>query len=423
MSDTFEKLGGHHQKVLAVPLDLDEIKTLHVIEGGGERQTPPDRYKESIGTDSLIAPIKKEVFGEGLYSGRERRTERITLPSGKTLTTRVSEPHPEAIIDPENIVTTFIIRGFEEMSSAKGSTANRLHDEYALRRPGERTVSIDRYGYSAYDPPVLPWAALKIGLETDMEAVIDLLDGARHYASGGAVSLVSTSAGFQKAVEMAVHNQLAGGANKLAIEKEITGIVPCFVAKNVPESAQFRTDEGESSVRLKTTYNFMRHVAQDLIGSGLRNPTETIGCVSSIMGTLAMRPWLLPVLPTQFMRHMSGADFSLLVKVTENHTLKIIAAEKDALLDEAQYAAVEQINPGTVTHTTVPGKGHISLPIDVNQTLNAMGVTRVYSSSKPNLLQSGLHAIPAIQQIGSAAVRRLPGIHRLLPTQADKKAA
>lgn len=105
--------------------------------------------------------FRETRFGCAPYAGRIRTTEFMRVEKHPLLV-RESEPHPDAIKDPDNIPTIWHSLGWTEFIDA--STGQFLHDELAEAYPGHYVVTAETPGVNINGYALSPREALQVSL-------------------------------------------------------------------------------------------------------------------------------------------------------------------------------------------------------------------------------------------------------------------
>lgn len=386
---------------------FDELG-LRVIDGRGESE-PPVQELSCI----TARCVEVEIFDEGKYKGRNRRVDELTLSNGHVYYTVVSEPHQDAVEEHSNITTLVDLRGLLEIPTAKRSTANNRHNELAKRLPGKRIVSADRRGFSTKGPMLPPWTALAIGMEKRQSIASDHLEISQYYSEGNPIELFTVSAGRTTCTDMLNQNAKAPTEKQIRIAKIIYSVVPLQEAKNIPtEVAKFRPEnEPDLAIRAKLAGKFIIHTLADTVESGVKNPRDTINSMG-IVTTVIMRPWMAPTVLAHFLRHTEGIDFDDITDALDHpdrHLFKELVAGKDPLEGAAQHEVIDKMYEGRIERIRLPSKGHISTPIDIAGTLDALGIDN--SSTATETTPSGIFeagkylAAGSLKNLGNLAVK------------------
>lgn len=294
------------------------------------------------------------TFGKEPYQYRTRTTEFMVIDEHPLLV-RESEPHSEAVVDPDRIPTIWHSLGWTEFPDT--GTGQMLHDELAEAFPGCYVTTAETLGVNKSGFPL----SIKKALEVSPEKIVDAhWQIARSIAGRAPLVLVGESAGGGNVIRLAKRNLDTQPEEKLKIT-EIHIVSGCVVASNVDEIDRFRR-YGDKTHCVKTLPQFFGHMGVDIPRTAIKKPKEAAQCMLSLGAAVLRRPLHMartaPAILGNLINLLPGTDWKTINEVFSQHQVYIYVGSRDALREDKMYQKLMELYPDNVHVKVVPGEGH-----------------------------------------------------------------
>lgn len=319
--------------------------------------------------------FRETRFGRAPFRNRIRTTEFMTVDRHPTLF-RESEPHPDAIKDPDNIPTIWHSLGWTEFIDV--STGQFLHDELAEAYPGHYVATAETPGVSKNGYPLSFREALKVSPKKIVDSHWRM---AQSVAGKAPVILVGESAGGGNVVRMAKKNLDSPPEGQLNIT-EIHIVSGCIVASKVNEAPgteiePFRKGSDKAHC-VKTTGRFFWHMGGDIPRTAAKNPRKALRCILSLGTAVVQRPkhmaQTVPAIAGNLLNLLPGTDWETIKEVFSQHQVRIYVGSRDALREDKMYQKLIELYPDNIRIIVVPGEGH-TMVMDAQAVAEGLKIT------------------------------------------------
>ncbi len=318
--------------------------------GSDTGSTPPKGLIRGLGGKAF----NETCFGRAPYVGRFRTTEFMKVETHPIIV-RESEPHPDAIKDPDNIPTIWHSLGWTEFVDA--STGQFFHDEMAEAYPGHYVVTAETPGVNKSGYPLSFQEALEVSPDKIVDAHWRI---AQSVAGKAPFILVGESVGGGNVIRMAKKNLDSPLEGRLNIT-EIHIVSGCVVASEVDEIDRFRRKSDKIHC-IQTVSRFFPHMTIDIPRTAASKPREAARCMLSLGAAVLQRPkhmlQTVPAIVGHLINILPGTTWKTIKEVFSQHQVYIYVGSRDALREDKMYQKLIELYPDNIHVIVVPGEGH-----------------------------------------------------------------